>query len=623
MSNAMNQAQFETMVRSAEALALSSPARYKLGIVLYTLLGYLFILSILFLLFGLAGLVIGSAFLSTALFLILLKKKLIFVLIPAIWILLKALWVRFDPPTGYTLKLKEFPVLEREIRELQGKLKSLKVHQVILTPEFNAAVVQTPRLGVFGWYRNTLILGLELLLSLSPEQARSVLAHEFGHLSGNHSRFKGWIYRVRTTWDRVTQAYEGVDSWGARLMFRFFNWYSPRFSALTFPLARMNEYEADAVAARITSPRTVVEALVNTHVCSGHADKDYWALFYKKADVLPEPDLAPWSGFAGFINERRLSETDFSGRLREALARETGCYDTHPSLKDRAAALKITPQPPAAVAQTAAALWLGERLQRVIADFDREWMQANREKWQQRYRYVSEGRRKLAELEGRPVESLNDDELWSKATLSEELIDDEAALPLYRAMQARYPQSPQAAFAVGRMLYNRGDEACLEQMKLALANPQLALDACRFAYRFLEERRRMDEAQWWEQRYDEQNRILDESRRERAQLNPGEALEKAGLSPEYMTSLAAALKAIKNVKHAWVARKVLKHYPEYPAYAFVIQLKGFVINDADKRSVEIIQSLNLDTNADFFAVSKSGNCKKLAKQIIKAGERIL
>lgn len=623
MSTALTQAQFETMVRRAEALARQSPARYKLGIVLYTLLGYLFILFILFLLFGLAGLVIGSAFLSTALFLILLKKKLIFVLIPAIWILLKALWVRFDPPVGYTLKLKDFPALEREIRELQGKLKSLKVHDVILTPEFNAAVVQTPRLGIFGWHRNTLILGLELLLSLSPEQARAVLAHEFGHLSGNHSRFKGWIYRVRTTWDRVTQAYEGIDSWGARLMFKFFNWYSPRFSALTFPLARMNEYEADAVAARITAPETVVEALVTTQVTSRYTDRDYWALFYKKADLLPEPDHTPWSGFAGFINERRLSETDFTGRLREALARETAYYDTHPSLKDRAAALKVSPHAPAAVEQTAAALWLGDGLQKIIADFDREWMQANREKWQERYRYVSEGRKKLAELEGRTIESLSDDELWSKATLSEELTDDGEALPLYLAMQARYPQSPQAAFAVGRMLYNRGDETCLEQMRLALANPQLALDACRYAWRFLEERQRMEEARWWEQRYEEQNRILEESRRERAQLIPGEALEKAGLPADYTASLAQALKSIKSVKHAWIARKKLQHFPEYPALAFVIQLKGFIVADADKRVVEIIRSLNLDMNADFFAVSRSGNFKKLAKQIIKAGERIV
>ncbi|HEX5056270.1 MAG TPA: M48 family metallopeptidase [Gammaproteobacteria bacterium] len=622
MSANLTQARFETMVRNAEALARQSPARYKLGIIFYTLLGYLFILGVLCLLFGITGLIVGSAFLSTALFLILLQKKLLFVLAPSIWILLKALWVRVDPPAGYTIRLKDFPLLQHEIRELQDRLKSPRVHQVLLTPEFNAAVVQTPRLGVLGWHKNTLILGLELLLSLSPEQARAVLAHEFGHLSGNHSRFKAWIYRVRTTWDRVTQAYAGIDSWGARMMFRFFNWYSPRFSAYTFPLARMNEYEADAVAAQITSPQILTEALVNTCVTSDHAGKEYWAFYFRKADLLPEPDHMPWQGLTRFMNEHRLSGERYTDRLQAELERATAYYDTHPSLKDRAAALNVTPRAPSPVQRTAAGAWLGERLQQVIADFDNQWMQANRDKWRERYQYVSAGRKRLAELEGRPLETLSDDELWSKASLSEELIDEATALPLYRAIQSRHPRNSSAAYAIGRLLYNRGDETCLEQLKIALANPRLALDACRCAYRFLEERARMDEADWWEQRFEEQTRILEASRRERSLLNLDDPLEKAGLPAAAMAAIANALRSADNVKHVWVAQKKLKHFPEFPAFAFVVEIDRFVM-DEDKRALEIIQAANIRLDGDFFVVSRSGPCSELAVRIIQAGEQVL
>jgi Zn-dependent protease with chaperone function len=618
--NVNTQSQFETWARQAEALAIAQPGRYKFGIVLYTLLGYAFILSILALLFGLTGLIVGSAFLSTALFIILLKKKLIFVLIPAIWILLKAMWVRFEPITGYKLNLRDYPVLDREIRELRAKLKALKVHQVILTPEFNAAMAQTPRLGIFGWHKNTLILGLELLLTLSPEQARAVLAHEFGHLSGNHSRFKGWIYRVRSTWDRVAQAYAGMDSMGARLMFKFFNWYAPRFSAYTFALARMNEYEADAVAAQITSPQIVTEALVNTYVTSGYADKDYWAQYFKKADRMPQPDHAPWAGLAQFINEHRLSGESYVERLEEQLTRATNYYDTHPALKDRVAALKVSPQPPAAVQQTAAVLWLGARLPQVIADFDNEWLNAQNENWRKRYDYVVDSRQKLAALAPREVQDLSDDELWTKATLSEEFIDEEVAMPLYRAMQARHPQNSNIAFAIGRLLINRKDDAGLEQMKAALMSPQLALEACQYAYRFLESNNRMEEARWWQQQYDEQNQIIAESQQERAQLNPGEPLEKAGLPAATIIAIADALKGAKNVKRVWLARKKLEHYPQFPALAFVVQIKGFVMN-ADKRAMEIVQALSLEHN--FFAVARGGDFKKLAKQIIKAGDQIV
>ena len=43
--------------------------------------------------------------------------------------------------------------------------------------------LQLPRLGIFGWYRNYLIIGMPLMKSLTCEQFKAVLAHEFGHLA--------------------------------------------------------------------------------------------------------------------------------------------------------------------------------------------------------------------------------------------------------------------------------------------------------------------------------------------------------------------------------------------------------------------------------------------------------
>ncbi len=79
-----------------------------------------------------------------------LKKKLIIPVVMAAWVLLKALWVRFDKPEGYELRRAEFPEPFAEIDRLRRELKSLPIHQVLLTHELNAAVVQTPRPGVPG-----------------------------------------------------------------------------------------------------------------------------------------------------------------------------------------------------------------------------------------------------------------------------------------------------------------------------------------------------------------------------------------------------------------------------------------------------------------------------------------
>ena len=257
----LNQQQFIELVKQSEAEAEQDINRYKIKLALFAALGYGVIFAVLITLVLLVGGTVVTALVSSSLFLLLVKKKFIFLILIAIWTFLRALWVKFDPPSGYLLERDKYPELFQEIDHLTHTLDALTIHQVILDDRLNAAVVQHPRFGLFGGQQNTLFLGLQLLLALSPQEMKSVLAHEFGHLSGNHSRFSGWIYRVRITWFRVMEAFDQSNSFGAGLMRRFFDWYAPKFSAYSFALARNNEYEADRVAAELTSPATAARSL--------------------------------------------------------------------------------------------------------------------------------------------------------------------------------------------------------------------------------------------------------------------------------------------------------------------------------------------------------------------------
>ena len=133
---------------------------------------------------------------------------------------------------------KRFPSLFDTLDAIRFRLEAPPIHRVVLTWELNAGLAQVPRLGVLGWPRNTLSLGLPLLLVLRPESFRAVVAHELGHLSGNHGAFGAWLYRIRHTWQRVL---EGLMERDAKLDFglrRFFRWYVPYFEVCAFRLLR-------------------------------------------------------------------------------------------------------------------------------------------------------------------------------------------------------------------------------------------------------------------------------------------------------------------------------------------------------------------------------------------------
>jgi len=420
---------FERLMREAEASIAAHPRAYKLRLILLALLGYGVLFGLVIVLVGLVGGVVWGAAASTAFLILLLTKKLIVPVLAVIWVILRSLWVRVDAPSGFPAPRAEFPELHAQIDALRNQLKTPVVHAVILTDDFNAGISQTPRLGVIGWPRNTLTIGLPLLLTLSTEQACAVLAHEFGHLSGNHSAFSAWIYRLRLTWYGVMAAFDEAQGLGTALLRRFFDWYAPYFNAYSFAMARGNEYEADAISVQLTSVNAAAQALVSTNIRSDALQEHYWRPLLKSADSSPVPEQQPFTRLAAFLREHPLPREELLLRISKALGRETDHADTHPALRDRLAAMQAPPVLPGAIVRSAAQDWLGPRLAGVLAEFDRNWVERNREPWHQRFQYVQEARRSLAALKSRHAEHLSPEERCNLAALSEEFPPETNALP--------------------------------------------------------------------------------------------------------------------------------------------------------------------------------------------------
>lgn len=610
---------FEETVVKAEQSARNNMGLYKFKLFLYGVLGYVVIFGLLILLVAILGGLAFASVKSTALLIVLAKSKVLFVLIPVIWVMLTALWVTLDPPQGFTAKKDQFPELFEAIDAIRAELSAPKVHEVLLTPELNASISQTPRLGIFGWNKNTLTLGLELLLLLSPQQAASVIAHELGHLSGNHARFNGWIYRIRQSWFRIMQAFEERSGFGVGMMRRFFDWYAPNFSAYSFALARANEYEADAMAAELTDPQTAGEALIKAYVSGEHTEENYWQKFFMKADEQPEPDHLPFEGLCEWMRQETVAHEDIARRLEQALEKQTDYTDTHPCLNDRLSALNVEPSVPAASTSTAARAWLGEQYDSVIGHFDQEWVTAIGDNWRQRFEYATESKKTLATLSDQDSDTLGDDELWQKAVLTEEFVDPEKAVFMYRAYQQRHPSNAAVAFSIGRLVFEKNDHELLEQMKIAAEDPDYVIIASQYAHATLQKLNRTEEAQWWLDQAQQQSRINQLAYQERIELNERDDIADAELSDAASNHLVEQLRRIPKVDHAWVARKVVKYRTDETVLAIAIKVGGMTL-DVEGFAQTLSQHVEIEGN--YFLVPDKGNFKKLAKKIRKFGHQL-
>ena len=517
MRMAMTAEKYEAMVSRLEEVARRDPDKYRLRVGLLAALGYGYIILVIALLVAIGVAIVYYSFQYGRLLGITLKFGWIFLALA--WFVLKALWVRVPPPEGLELKRADAPELFAAVDEITASLAAPKIAHVLVDSSYNAGVVQLPRLGPLGWFRNYIVLGLPLMQALSPAHFRAVLGHELGHLSGNHGRFTGWIYRVRETWVMLLERFHIHQRWGASLFNWFFNWYTPYFYAYSFVLARTHEYEADAAAARMAGPGVMADALISFRTMGARLAEGYWPEVFKEADTEPRPVRGAFARLSSVLREP-VPDESAAAYLRAALAEETAHDDTHPALAARLAALghpagaadgdgrkewadnfKLAPP-----AETAAERYLGSRERELSEKLDEAWQRSVSDDWRARHQYVTESRQKIARLEERArASSLTDVQSFELGKLLAEFGREDEAIPHLAAVPRSNQSYAEANFILGHLLLSRGDEeGGVRHYEEAMArDPDATISSCVNLYLYFNERGRTGEAEKYRARLEQ------------------------------------------------------------------------------------------------------------------------
>ncbi|MCY2966156.1 MAG: M48 family metallopeptidase, partial [Planctomycetota bacterium] len=289
----MTSEQFDKLVNRVQARYGTRPLALRFRIAILVAVGYAGFVALLMVVLLIAvGLILG-AFLGgkePSIYLL----AMVSVLLPFAFAQLAAfLWVPIESEKLRELTRGEVPALFDLLDSLRNQLGAKPFDHVRIDPDLNASVQVIPRLGVFGWNRSYLTLGLPLMRVVSPEQFSAVLAHEFGHSLSGHDRFGTWIYRLRQTWSRVfaelhNPSSSSLVSGMRRTILWFVDWFWPRFNAYAFVLSRANEYEADRKAAEWAGVETTAAALFRIECFSNRMKDKFWEEIRQRAKTEPQ-----------------------------------------------------------------------------------------------------------------------------------------------------------------------------------------------------------------------------------------------------------------------------------------------------------------------------------------------
>ena len=511
-----------------------------------------------------------------------LKAFAIKIIIPVaifLYVIVKSLWITVEKPQGISIQAKDAPELFKIIDDLSLKLNSPHFHHVLITDDFNAAVVQTPRLGLFGWYENYLIIGLPLMQSLSVEQLSSVLAHEFGHLSKNHAKTANWIYRQRIRWAQLYQLVE-LNASRIDIIFRpFFKKFVPYFASFSFPVARANEYEADKISVELTSAETVAQTLTTVNVVGCYLSEEFWPTIFKHAENMPKPTISPYLGYVNQLSE--FSEPHKTKQwLDQSLKLQTNLEDTHPSLMDRLAAIGQTAQLLFAEKGRTADLLLGDQLSKITTTFDHKWQNDVLSVWQQHHQHIQQQKEYLSQLNEKSEQGkeLSTEERFAQVELTETVLHQpDIAFGLMKKLYEEDQGNALANYIYGRFLLERKDQTgCAILERSAQLNEFYQVKVYEMLYQFYHEQEINFEAEKYQQLMSERVELEQFAMKEREEVGFKDHFLPHGLTQEALDDLLQQLRKYTGIQQVWFVQKQVQYLKHIPCYILGFSLKkGF------------------------------------------------
>lgn len=497
----------------------------------------------------------------------------------------RALWVRLTPPEGRIVTRREAPALHALLDDLRRRLGATGFHRVVITGECNAAVHEIPRLGVLGWPRHWLQLGLPLMESLSAAEFRAVLAHEFAHLSGRHGRFGAWIYRLRRSWDEVFTRLREPYVKGAvslrPLLVKFIDWFWPRFNAHAWVLSRANEFDADAVAARLAGADNIASSLLRLDVHARLLGEKFWPNLWLGANGAAEP---PRDVFLQLRDSLRAAPpAEAPVWLEQAFRWTTSTADTHPCLSERLRAVARLPAGiergefpawPPALAPNAAETLLGPALERVRAAVEARWQKDCAETWRARHARAAALNDRIARIDTAAPAGTDADALWDKAGVLMKLEGDAAAAPLLRQLLALRPGHAGANFCLGRHLLAENDPAGETHLERAMDTDEDALPgACEMLLVHFRRTGREDRVRETQARLDRHEAAVAASHAERLNVAAADIFIPHTLTPEELGTLRSILAADAEIAAADLVQKQMRHFAKQRLFVLCLRLR--------------------------------------------------
>lgn len=270
------------------------------------------------------------------------------------------------------------PGLFAELAAFNAQQNMGRLPNVFLTDTDNGKAGFIPHFNFLRFHTPVLMIGLECLLVLPPDQIRGLLAHEWGHLTHPCQRLA-----TRLTVALVTlTCYEWIlTTLRLHALRRTLGKHTFRLAAYDSALRYNNEYAVDRTAAELVGNHMAGQSLISTAVFNAWFGENYWKPLIDTSRYLSNPDVSPYSDLYDYCRQYRFSQGELLAAIQPGLKAKSVVTDSHPALGERLAAIQASVAWMLPTEQCAAESWFGDALPKILETMDQHWRKQYKKGW--------------------------------------------------------------------------------------------------------------------------------------------------------------------------------------------------------------------------------------------------
>lgn len=564
----------------------------KIKLKLLCTTGFLYFGAIIFVLLGLLVLLAWIASNGKALSAIF---KLFVPLAIFCWAMFKgfftAIFTRLPEPYGITIDRGEYPQVYDFINDIRIKANCPRIYKIKIDFDFNAFITEIPRIGIIGWNRRYLVVGFPLMLALSSQELTAVIAHECGHLSKAHGKHGVEIYRAKTLWERVSEELKKTEKDRVFLIRIFMHRYIVALNDMFFQVSKLQEYEADKTAVKITEKDTFALSLIKLNLYDAYLSTGFWTDI-RKLNKDSEKVLDDIYFRLEKACLEKLPVEFYEPFIKNLLKYRSLPSSTHPSYIERFEAVGANISDIEALQENSLRNIFRDKADAILRICSMEWADKAGEKWTEYYKNMKEAQEKLDSLDSEnAIRKLELNETIERIEMIEKTQGTDNAIVALREAKQVYSDSNDIDYNLGRLLLYKEEKEGLDLLKEVIDKDFQYIPAC--SYELVNYFCRNDDRDNAAGYYHLGVEVMEsnaEVKSERENIRFSDHFIPHDLAYDTVSDIIDKLSKFKSIKKAYIAIKYTEISSHFPVYIIGIRYKFFASFRWKKIHDELLKS---------------------------------